>query len=49
MILEDLKYDMVTLLRQFKENLMKANPKKIQLIILGKKRQDNLSCSVQIK
>ena len=27
-ILEDLRYDVVTLLRWFKENSMKANPKK---------------------
>ena len=35
-ILEDLRYDMVTLLRWFKENSMKRNPKKIQFMILGK-------------
>ena len=35
-ILEDLKYDMVTLLRWFKENSMKANAKIFQFMILGK-------------
>ena len=35
-ILEDLRYDMVTLLRWFKENSMKVNQKKFQLMILGK-------------
>ena len=35
-ILEDLRYDMVTLLRWFKENSMKVNPKKFQFMILGK-------------
>ena len=29
--MEDLRYDMVTLLRWFKENSMKANPKKISI------------------
>ena len=35
-ILEDLRCDMVTLLRWFKENSMKSNPKKFQFMILGK-------------
>ena len=35
-ILEDLRYDMVTLLRWVKENSMKANSKKFQFMILGK-------------
>ena len=35
-IFEDLRYDMVTLLRWFKENSMKVNPKKFQFMILGK-------------
>ena len=35
-ILEDLRYDMVTLLRWFKENSMKVNPKKFKFVILGK-------------
>ena len=35
-ISEDLRYDMVTLLRWFKENSMKVNPKKFQFMILGK-------------
>ena len=35
-ILEDPRYDMVTLLRWFKENSMKANSKKFQFMILGK-------------
>ena len=35
-ILEDLRYDMVTLLRWFKESSMKVNPKKFQFMILGK-------------
>ena len=35
-ILEDLRYDMVTLLRWFKESSMKVNPKECQFMILGK-------------
>ena len=35
-ILKDLRYGMVNLLRWFKENSMKANPKKFQFMILGK-------------
>ena len=35
-IFEDLRYDMVTLLRWFKENSMKVNPKKFKFVILGK-------------
>ena len=35
-ILEDLRCDMVTLLRWFKENSVKVNPKKFQFMILGK-------------
>ena len=30
-LLEDLKYDMVTLLKWFKENSIKANPKNFDL------------------
>ena len=35
-VLGDLRYDMITLLRWFKENTMKANLKKFQFMILGK-------------
>ena len=35
-ILEDLRYDMVTLLRWLKENSRKVNSKKFQFMILGK-------------
>ena len=35
-ILEDLRCDMVTLLRWLKENSVKVNPKKFQFMILGK-------------
>ena len=49
-ILEDLRYDMVTLLRWFKENSMKANQKKFQLMILGKTPRQPIILSInQIK
>ena len=35
-ILKDLKYDMQNILKWFKVNLMKPNPKKFQFMILGK-------------
>ena len=35
-ILEDLRYDIVTLLKWFKENSMKNNRKTFQFMILGK-------------
>ena len=49
-ILENLRYDMVTLLRWFKENSMKANQKKFQLMILGKTPRQPIILSInQIK
>ena len=49
-ILEDLRYDMVTLLRWFKENSMKVNQKKFQLMILGKTPRQPIILSInQIK
>ena len=49
-ILKDLRYDMINLLRWFKENSMKANPKKFQFMILGKtSRQSNTLKINQIK
>ena len=35
-ILKDLKYDMQNILKWFKVNSMKPNPKKFQFVILGK-------------
>ena len=35
-ILKDLKYDMQNILKWFKVNSMKPNPKKFQFMILGK-------------
>ena len=41
-ILKNLKHDMVNVLKWFKVNSMKANPKKFQFMILGKStRQTN--------
>ena len=49
-ILEDLRYDMVTLLRWFKENSMKVNPKKFQFMILGKTPRQRIILNInQIK
>ena len=49
-ISEDLRYDMVTLLRWFKENSMKANPKKFQFMILGKTPKQPIMLNInQIK
>ena len=47
-ILEDLRYDMVTILRWFKENSMKVNPKKF--MILGKTLRQSIILNInQIK
>ena len=43
--LEELRYDIVTLLGWLKENSMKANPKKFQFMVLGKTRRQ-LSSSI---
>ena len=49
-ILKDLRYDMVDLLRWFKENSMKANPKKFQFMILGKTSRQPITLNInQIK
>ena len=49
-ILKDLRYDMVNLLRWFKENSMKANPKKFQFMILGKTSRQPITLNInQIK
>ena len=49
-ILKDLRYDMVNLLRWFKENSMKANPKKFQIMILGKTSRQPITLNInQIK
>ena len=49
-ILEDLRYDMITLLRWFKENSMKANPKKIPFMIHGKTTRHPIMLNInQIK
>ena len=49
-ILKDLRYDMVDLLRWFKENSMKANPKKFQFMILGKMSRQPITLNInQIK
>ena len=49
-ILKDLRYVMVNLLRWFKENSMKANPKKFQFMILGKTSRQPITLNInQIK
>ena len=49
-ILKDLRYDLVNLLRWFKENSMKANPKKFQFTILGKTSRQPITLNInQIK
>ena len=48
--LKDLRYDMVNLLRWFKENSMKANPKKFQSMILCKTSRQPITFNInQIK
>ena len=44
--MEDLRYDMVTLLRWFKENSMKINPKKFQFMILGKTPRQHIMLNI---
>ena len=41
-ILENLKRDMKILLTCFRKNCLQANPRKFQLIILGKKKQNSV-------
>ena len=49
-ILKDLRYDILNLLRWFKENSMKANPKKFQFMILGKMSRQPIMLNInQIK
>ena len=49
-ILKDQRYDMVNLSRWFKENSMKANPKKFQFMILGKTSRQPITLNInQIK
>ena len=49
-ILKDLGYDMVNLLRWFKENSMEANPKRFQFMILGKTSRQPVTLNInQIK
>ena len=49
-ILKDLRYDMVNLLRWFKENSMKANPKKFQYMIPAKTSRQPITLNInQIK
>ena len=45
-ILEDLRYDMVFLIRWFKENSMKVNPKKFQFMILGKTSRQSIILNI---
>ena len=45
-ILKDLRYDMVNLLRWFKENSMKANPKKFQFMILGETSRQPITLNI---
>ena len=49
-ILKDRRYDILNLLKRFKENSMKANPKKFQFMILGKTLRQPITHNInQIK
>ena len=45
-ILKDLKYDMQNILKWFKVNLMKPNPKKFQFMILGKSTRQSIILNI---
>ena len=45
-ILKDLKYNMQNILKWFKENLIKPNPKKFQFIILGKSTRRSIMLNI---
>ena len=45
-IFKDLRYDIVNLLIWFKENSMKANPKKFQFMILGKTSRQPITLNI---
>ena len=45
-ILEELRYDIVTLLRWLQENSMKVNPKKCQFMILGKTQRQPIILNI---
>ena len=45
-ILKDLKYDMQNILKWFKVNSMKPNPKKFQFMILGKSTRQSIILNI---
>ena len=45
-ILKNLKHDMVNVLKWFKVNSMKANPKKFQFMILGKSTRQTIILNI---
>ena len=45
-ILKDLKYDMQNILKWFKVNSMKPNPKKNQFMILGKSTRQSIILNI---
>ena len=47
-ILKDLKYDMQNILKWFKVNSMKPNPKKFQFMVLGKSTRQSIILNINI-
>ena len=45
-VLKDLKYDMQNILKWFKVNSMKPNPKKFQFMILGKSTRQSIILNI---
>ena len=47
-ILKDLKFDMQNILKWFKVNSMKPNPKKFQFMVLGKSTRQSITLNINI-